>query len=269
MLSLDYTNLKKLLAERSQFLQHLIQESSQSLLSSPLGEIRFNKTHGRIQYYHKTMSGKGLGNYIRKKDQEFASQLAQKEYNVRVIKAAEAELHSIQSFLMHFPEKHAEDVFSSLSPCLQPLVVPFYEPDDVFLRHWLAVEYSSEIDIEADSPFHTMRGEAVRSKSEVIIANLLEQYHIPYRYEYPLKLTGLGTVHPDFTILKKDTRQEFLWEHLGMMDDPEYVQKALRKIKFYHKNGYYEGGSLILTYESSFAPLDIHDAESIIKQFLL
>ena len=257
------------LTRRRQYLNQLIHNLKNSIEKAPDGTLRINQSHQRIQYYHKDPQNDRVGKYIRKRDFSLAHQLAQKDYDLRVLKAAEAELIWIKNSLEQYPKRLAEEVYRTLPVNLQPLVVPFYEPDDVFLKRWLAVEYSPEIGIETDSPFHTMHGESVRSKSEVIIANLLDQYHIPYRYEFPLKLNGLGTVHPDFTVLKLNTRQEFLWEHLGMMDDPDYVQKALRKIKFYHKNGYYEGGALILTYETSFAPLDIQDVESLIKHFLL
>ena len=33
----------------------------------------------------------------------------------------------------------------------------------------------------------TIKGEKVRSKSEVIIANLLTSHNIPYHYEYPVQ----------------------------------------------------------------------------------
>src|SRR5699024_5847535 len=45
----------------------------------------------------------------------------------------------------------------------------------------------------------TIRGELVRSKSEVIVANILNQLDIEYVYEEPLKVAG-KTYIPDFTL---------------------------------------------------------------------
>lgn len=50
--------------------------------------------------------------------------------------------------------------------------------------------------------------ERVRSKSEVIIADILNQEGIPYRYECPLQLKGWGKVYPDFTVLSERERPE-------------------------------------------------------------
>ena len=50
----------------------------------------------------------------------------------------------------------------------------------------------------------TMRGEAVRSKSEVIIADHLANRGLVYRYEAPLTLGG-ETRFPDFTVEDSDT----------------------------------------------------------------
>ena len=55
----------------------------------------------------------------------------------------------------------------------------------------------------------TARGELVRSKSEVIIANLLHANRIDYRYEEPLEIDGL-TKLPDFTIEDDNTGETIL-----------------------------------------------------------
>ena len=40
-------------------------------------------------------------------------------------------------------------------------------------------------------------------------------------------------ITPDFVLLNKRTRQEFYFEHFGMMDNPEYSSKAIHKIEMY------------------------------------
>lgn len=74
-------------------------------------------------------------------------------------------------------------------------------------------------------------GEMVRSKSEVIIANLLAAAGIPFRYEVPLFATD-GTFYlPDFTIEWRG--RKFFWEHVGMLHDAEYKRKWSEKKKWY------------------------------------
>ncbi|HZO66591.1 MAG TPA: AAA family ATPase [Kribbellaceae bacterium] len=82
----------------------------------------------------------------------------------------------------------------------------------------------------------TERGELVRSKSEVIIANMLHQLDVSYDYEVPFTGADGRTVRPDFTVLT-DLGETVLWEHLGMLADPRYAQKWAAKKAWYARNG--------------------------------
>ena len=86
----------------------------------------------------------------------------------------------------------------------------------------------------------------VRSKSEVIIANLLTSAGIPFRYEIPLFAPD-GTFYlPDFTI---DWRgRKFFWEHVGMLDKPKYKKDWETKKRWYAKHF---SRALIVTEESA------------------
>ena len=114
----------------------------------------------------------------------------------------------------------------------------------------------------------TTKGERVRSKSEVLIADSLNRLGIPYRYEYPLKLKNGITVHPDFLCLNVRTRQEFYWEHFGMMDNPEYTENAIHKLQQYSENNLHPGINLILTMETISNPLNLKYIEQQIKNYL-
>ena len=90
----------------------------------------------------------------------------------------------------------------------------------------------------------TARGELVRSKSEVIIANLLYANRIDYRYEEPLVIDGL-TKLPDFTIEDDNTGEKYYWEHLGMLSDGVYRRRWEEKVEWLKGHGIHpreEGG---------------------------
>ena len=82
-------------------------------------------------------------------------------------------------------------------------------------------------------------------------------------------MSGYGTVFPDFIILDMKKRRTIIWEHLGMMDDPDYVERNLRKINAYLKNGYVIGETLILTFETHDQPLNTVIVDKIIKHYFL
>ena len=75
----------------------------------------------------------------------------------------------------------------------------------------------------------------VRSKSEVIIANMLFDNGIEdVLYEEPL-LASDGTFYlPDFTIKWKG--KTYYWEHLGMLDIPNYKKHWEEKSRWYDKH---------------------------------
>jgi hypothetical protein len=95
----------------------------------------------------------------------------------------------------------------------------------------------------------TTRGELVRSKSELVIANYLHGRGIPYRYERPVDGTAVpGKLRPDFSF-ETDAGDLLLWEHLGMLDRPDYQKAWEWKREWYHQNGFKEGENLFTTTE--------------------
>ena len=83
----------------------------------------------------------------------------------------------------------------------------------------------------------TTRGELVRSKSEVIIANLLDGLKLPYGYEQPFTAPDGSVRYPDFTIDDGETGRRLLIEHLGMLDRPDYVRRWKAKEEWYRQAG--------------------------------
>lgn len=120
-----------------------------------------------------------------------------------------------------------------------------------------------------DTGIFTDNSELVRSKTEKIIADKLYKMGIPYVYEMPLFLKDVGYISPDFTVLNKRTRREFYRKHFGMMSNPEYSDKAIKKIITYEKNHIYQGKQLLITYESSSHPLNMKHLDAFINEFLL
>ena len=69
--------------------------------------------------------------------------------------------------------------------------------------------------------------------------------------------------------MNKRTSKLFIYEHLGRMDDTEYVAKNIRKMELYEKNGYILGKNLIITHETSKSPLNMNIVDDYIKTFLM
>jgi hypothetical protein len=100
----------------------------------------------------------------------------------------------------------------------------------------------------ADHLVHrTRRGEMVRSKSELVIANHLFSVGLKYLYERPLEGTVVpGKLRPDFTFIT-DAGEVVVWEHLGMMHRDDYRKGWEWKKEWYERNGFQQGKNLFTT----------------------
>ena len=260
--------IKKLLEAREKELIKLKQEKEKALQNVPKGALRICNSGNKTQYYYREEPEDHSGTYISVKQQELISKLAQKEYDQKVLRAVNQELTVVQRYLTGCPTATAEQVYERLHIKRQKLIHPIRESDEAYIKKWESAEYQTKgFDINIPE-FYTAKGERVRSKSELIIADLLNKEEIPYRYEASVYLKGWGLVYPDFTVLNVKKRQEFYWEHLGMMDDSSYAEKALQKISMYEQNGIFPGEKLIITYETRKSPLNQKQLANIIEHYM-
>lgn len=258
-----------------------IETKIRNLKSAPEGRLRIAQRESGAYYYHVTDTSPEWGDYLPQTESKTIARLAQKEYDQTVLAEMQRELKAVDRFLKSFCPKRLHDIFEKLLPPRRKFVQPVRLPDEEFAEQWLTVKYSGK-GMSADAPLlETSRGERVRSKSEVIIADTLDRLKIPYRYEFPHQLkvrrNSRGrdssrrtvTFHPDFTCLNVRTRREFIWEHFGRMDDPEYIAETLGKFETYTANGIFPGESLIFTMETQERPLNPATVEALAKKFLL
>jgi ATP-dependent exoDNAse (exonuclease V) alpha subunit len=83
----------------------------------------------------------------------------------------------------------------------------------------------------------TERGDLVRSKSELVIANALHQRGIDYHFEKPVLFPDGSERLPDFTIENDATGETVFWEHLGLLHDRAYRKRWERKLAGYRSLG--------------------------------
>ena len=254
-------------------LQITLQKLKEAQKELPQGHLRIaQKGTKRPWFYHYTSPEYPTGKYIRKKDTQLAKTLAQKDYNSTLIQQIQKEIEALQAYLSQSQNGHAiPKLFESLCPARQTLITPVTLTDEQYISQWKSVTWQGRpIDPNALT-YETANGELVRSKSEVIIADALLRHGIPYRYEYPLNLKSSNsniTLYPDFTCLNVHTRQEFIWEHFGLMDNAEYEKNAAGKLRLFIENRIMPGRNLIITMETKKEPLSTRSIEKLIIEFL-
>ena len=270
MSSIDY----EFLESRSKSLQKMIERARERIKRAPNGTLEIRaKKNGVVDYYRREPSSEGKKRkrvYLKADEIEISKALAQKAYDKRLLAIAQKQKSAIDAFLRGYDANALKDLYSMLSPERRALIQVEEIDDEEFVRQWEAVTFShGEFDV-GDPEFYTHKGERVRSKAEIIIADALLAHTVPYRYEPPLTIVpGKRIWRPDFVVLNKRTRQEFILEHLGKMDDEQYCNDNLGKFKTYMENGIFPGEKLILTAETTARPLSTRDLERIIRHYFL
>ncbi len=90
-------------------------------------------------------------------------------------------------------------------------------------------------------------GVMLRSLQEKYIYNrLLNEKEFLVYYERKLKER-----YPDFTIANKNTKVVYIWEHFGMTNNIQYLEKIDERLEWYRSHGYKyieNGGRLVVTF---------------------
>lgn len=270
MEELSPNQLAPLLEKRLAELQNLLFTKKKSYEKAPQGRIRISQNGGHPEYYLVTERGSLRGKYLPHSQKTLARQLAQKDYDARLIKLLQKEISALQNYMKQTSNGRAiPELYDSLCPARRSLITPAILTNEQYAARWQDISWKGR-PFASDAPYIcTARGERVRSKSEVIIADTLFRYNIPYRYEFPITLKRSNsddirrdfgssiTLYPDFLCLNTRTRTEFYWEHFGLMDSTEYSNNAAGKLRLYTENGILAGRNLIITMETQTEPFSL------------
>ena len=267
--------LQDALIRKQEELLTIINLTTDSTKNAPQGHLRISHSGKSVQYYYKFQEeGKvekqnKAGRYMRKEERKLAYAIVQRDYDLKVLYAARKNLKAIQTFLKEYKTDGLQEIYEQVNPYRKEIIIPRIISDEEYIRRWQNEEYKGKIFAEGMAEIYTNKGERVRSKSEKIIADMLNRYEIPYRYEYPIYLHRLGQIYPDFTVLDVKKRKQIYWEHFGMMDNNDYCEKALHKLDIYMKNEILIGDTLIFTHETSKRPLETAVIDKLIHKYFM
>ena len=265
----DMDQLREALLEKKEELDKIIEHATNFLEKAPKGSLRITHNKGTVQYYLRSKPSDRVGTYIKKKEKKIIADLAQKDYEEKVLSLIRNQKAALERIIATYEEEQLMKIYETMSEDRKKLVQPYIVSDEKFIQQWKQAEYKVAYDPDEGEGIYTENGEAVRSKSEKILADKFKLMNIPYHYEKPLYLHGYGEVHPDFTVLNKRTRKTYYWEHLGLMDNKDYSEKAIKKIETMEKNGIFPGDNLILTYETMTHHLNMRTVDLLIRKYLL
>ena len=200
--------------------------------------------------------------------------LAQKHYYAEIQGAVNRNTAALRNLIQQYHPKDLQEIYEDLGRVRKNLIKPVMISEEERVRQWNLGQYESNNFHPENLRFETEQGEFVRSKSEVIIANILYQHRkdILYKYEKPLEVLvdrKIKTIYPDFTIMNIHTGKICYWEHAGRTDAPIYANELVKKTNTYIINGFLPGKDVIFTYETMANPLEIFAIRSIVEDMLV
>ena len=265
------TNLYEEAMRRLDELKSIADEKEMAVQKAPQGKIHTIKSRAKVQYYLREKPSDPSGKYLSKNNVSEIQKYLQKSYDEKILSIIKKEIKQLESFIKHSQNinQRIKEIYSINPNEIKQQIDPIDCMDADYIKMWLNIPYEGNAYPFLGAKYKTERGENVRSKSELNIANSLNRMGIPYKYECPLILKTKEVVYPDFTVLDVKRRREIYWEHRGMMDDREYARKAIKKLKEYNQNNIIIGDNLIITEETTNEMLGTEEIYNIIKNILV
>lgn len=256
-------DVRQVIEYRVNALNGLIKVKAQAIRNAPDGKVKIDHTGGTIRFYCVRSDGKK--DRLNKDD---AHKLIQRLYDKKIIESAIKERDYLIRILSSYPNGNVEEVIKSFNSDRRQLITPVRKPDSEYIDSWNNTPYTKKTITSGTLIYKTKKGDYVRSKSELIIADRLYTLGIPYRYEAELIL-GDATIYPDFTILDVKRHRVVYLEHLGMMDDAQYAANAVQRINLYQHHNILMGDRLFITMETDKNPLDTEVVDTLLRLFLV
>ena len=241
------------------------------LADCPPGSLLNNRSQGTPHYYHSYYEKNGNWKriYLPPGD-PMIDTLARKEYLRLSIPAIQKNIKLLEGVLARYASLDPADIINMARRAYRLL------PDQSFFtgQHenelWETVEnlevltdeliryrcdghrdWANEDYPKNPYPYHglhlTSFGLRVRSRGEIVIAEVAHSLGVPNRYDQLIVLDDGSTISPDFTF-ENSYYEEFYIEYCGMMDDPDYVRRHLAKRERYEKNGINEWDNIRYIY---------------------
>ena len=246
---------------RKQELKLVVLKKKEALKKAPPGRLEIC---GRK--FYQVFDNKASGRkYISKENMDFIKQLAQKGYDIKVRRLAQAELTCLEAGRIYTGPVY-EDIYENLDPRRQALVEPDVMTKEMLKQAWKNRPYKRK-GFKAGEPRYKAGDDLyVRSRAELFCVSCFDKYSITFLYEYPVRLKSGLPVYPDFCVMDPETGEDRFFEYFGIMDSPEYANTAAKKLNDLAAAGIVSGKNLVVAMETSKVPMNTEALEIIIRE---
>ncbi len=244
-----------------------VEKRKQEYNKLPKGSIRVTSCRGVKQYYLRNL-GSNKEEYISSQNKEQVRLMLQREYDEKLIKELYKQEKRLERFLKNHDIARIDSIYENMCAGRKELVTPVKPTQEMRVNKWLDEHQGQKNTISAAPLYKTNKGEMVRSKSEKILADYFYNLKIPYAYESSFMLHDGRVVYPDFALYSVRKDKTVYWEHLGLVDNPEYAIKNIKKLIDYEKSGLILGDTLLLSAESAESPLNLEAIKKKVEAVL-
>lgn len=234
----------------------------------PKCRVHISISNGKFQYY--LYEGDNVRIYANRKIMHKVRDGIQREYYEKLLHLIKQKMLLEKKILDNIEEYEKMDEENALWKICEGkriLLKEHLPTREETIKKWLEQPYSSHNSFVKKENLRSKKGEYMRSLSELQIANMLYEAKIPYKYECPLKIDD-RVKYPDFTIMHPRTLEIIYWEHVGRLEDKNYLVNFIQKIDFYESAGIYQGERLIVTMSCLEEPLRVDQVKGYIDRYL-
>ena len=198
--------------------------------------------------------------------------IKQLAYNKELIASLEHNKKLLERVDGRFKLYDAESVDSRLRPIYRDSTgLVNKNPGFMSRDEWFKEQHKSTLP-SSEKNHVTAEGRKVRSKSEIIIHNLLTHLGIPFKNDVDINLRTESDEkiykNADFVMPCK-LGGYIILEHFGMLDKEDYLMRAMHKIRIYGMNGYTLNDRLFISSDGFDGSLNVQALREMVEKLIL
>ena len=245
------------------------EDFKEKLASLPEGSLRADIRGDKV-YYSRRINGKSY--YIKIGSARLVEQLKERKFVETGLEIVERNIVHLQALLDNYQTFLTGDILARMPKSYrsEAEMRGVFNGRYINAGDWEKADYPKrDWNPEYKKPGHvTLKGEAVRSKSELSIANILHAKGIRYRYEEEIEIGGI-LFCPDFIVYVESEDRYLLLEHCGLMLDESYQRRYARKVARYIMGGLMPGRDVFFTYDDKDGNLDTRLINEILELYFM
>lgn len=215
----------------------------------PEGELMITEQNGTRKYLQRIPAKgnrKKERRYGVKRDKERLDGLVRKEYVTKALRTLEHDIHTLEMAVKRYRPSDENTIMDGFTARYPELTEGIYA-SGTDIEKWKSDYERAEDYYPEDLKQLAVDGTRRRSLGELIIGARLDHYGIPYRFEAEIGHPDIPYV-PDFTIIRPRDGKTIYWEHLGKVNDQEYLNNNKHKFDVYERYGIVPWDNLIISF---------------------